>query len=79
MQWRRIQRRPSGVALGGVVAVHIAVADRGDRPPEIVGVLRIPIENVVVGQAHVEQREQAGTFREPELLRCRKLARGRLP
>ena len=39
---RRVdQRRPAGIGLGGVVAVELAVADGGDRAPEVVGVLGI--------------------------------------
>src|SRR5262245_15793223 len=33
---------PPGVALGGVVAVLVTVANRSDRPPEIIGEFRIP-------------------------------------
>ena len=66
---RRVLRRPAGIALGRLVAVLVAVADRGDRPPEVVGELRIPIGDEGVGDAHVEQREQARVVGEPQLLR----------
>src|SRR5687768_9174413 len=74
-----VERGPAGIALGGIVAVLVTVADRGDGPPEIVGVLGVPIHDVGVGQAHVEQREQAGTFGEREPLLDREFARRRLP
>ena len=69
----------AGSTLGGVVAVLVAVADRGDGPPHKIGVLRIPVEDVVVGERHVEQREQARAFGKRELLRGRQLARHLLP
>ena len=72
------ERRPTRIALGGVVVVLVAVADRCDRPPEIIGELRIPVGDEGVGDAHVEQREQAGVLGEGECLRRRKLARRRL-
>src|SRR5262249_37773175 len=42
-------------------------------------VLGVPIDDVGVRQAHVEQREQAGTFGERHFLLDRELARRRLP
>src|SRR5262249_43291420 len=59
--------------------VLVGIADRGDGTPEIVGVLGVPIDDVGVRQAHVEQREQAGTFGERHFLLDRELARRRLP
>src|SRR2546429_1713016 len=79
MQRRRDKRGPAGIALGSIVAVLVAIADRGDGPPEIVGVFGVPIDDVGVRQAHVEQREQAGTFGERQFLLDRELARRRLP
>src|SRR6266404_2477687 len=51
--------------------------NRGDGPPEMVGVLGVPIDDVGVRQAHVEQREQAGTFGERQFFLNRELARRR--
>src|SRR6478672_1650529 len=79
MQRRRVERGPGGIALGSIVAVLVAIADCGDGPPEIVGVLGVPVDDVGVRQAHVEQREQAGTFGERQFLLDRELARRRLP
>src|SRR6267143_1033442 len=56
MHRRRIEWQPAGVALGGVIAVLIAVADRRERPPGLVVELRVPVEDVAVGDAHGEQR-----------------------
>ena len=41
MHGRGIERRPGGVALGGVVAVLVAIADRRHGPPVIVGELGV--------------------------------------
>src|SRR5215475_2029050 len=79
MQRRRDKRGPAGIALGCIIPVLVAIADRGDGPPEFVEVLGVPIDDVGVRQAHVEQREQAGTFGERHFLLDRELARRRLP
>ncbi len=67
MHRRRVERRPAGIAFGPIVAVHVAVADRRHRPPEIVGELRVPVGDEGVGDAHVEQREQARAVGQAEL------------
>src|SRR6266513_1850300 len=41
MHRRGIERQPARIALGGVVAVLVAVADRRKRPPELVMGLRV--------------------------------------
>src|SRR4051812_38488067 len=45
MHWRCVERLPACVAFGRIVAVLVAVADRGDRPPEIVLEFGVPIDD----------------------------------
>ena len=54
MQRRRVERRPAGVSLGGVVGVLITVADRRDRSPTVVVKFRIPVADVVIGDTHIK-------------------------
>ncbi len=57
---RRVdERRPARIPLGRAVAVHVAVADGGDRAPEIVGVLGVEDRDQAVVHGHRGQREQA--------------------
>src|SRR5712691_10553315 len=49
---------PACVALGGVVTVHVAVADRGHRPPRVVVELGVPVDDEAVPERHAEQRMQ---------------------
>src|SRR5450631_5325 len=49
MHRRGVQRLPARVAFGRIVAVLVAVADRGDRPPEVVLEFGIPIDDEAVG------------------------------
>jgi hypothetical protein len=39
VHWRVGDRSPSGIPFGPRIAVVVAMADRGDRPPEVVVVL----------------------------------------
>src|SRR5262249_6640788 len=49
-----VERHPASVAVGGVVAVLVTVADRRHGPPKVVGKLGVPIDDEGVGDAHVE-------------------------
>src|SRR4051794_2785264 len=64
MHWRCVERQPARVALGRLVAVLVAIADRRDRPPEIVLELRVPIDDKAIGESHRKQPEQAGVLGE---------------
>src|ERR1041384_1817501 len=76
---RRVQRRPAGVALGGIVAVLVAVADRRDRAPEVVVELRIPLQDERVTPPHSKQREEARVVGEAEAARSGELRGGLEP
>ena len=52
------QRRPRGIAHGRLVAVRVAGADRGDRPPERVVVLRVEAGDESVGVGHGDHRHE---------------------
>ena len=54
------QRRPGRVGLRARVAVHLGLADRGDRPPEVPVVLVVPAADRPVGAGEVGHREEPG-------------------
>ena len=54
----REQRCPAGIADGRVVAVGVARADRRDRPPERVVVLRVEAGDEGVGIGHRDHRHE---------------------
>ena len=53
-------RRPIAIARKRQRRVGIGLADSGDRPPELVVVLRLPDRDAGVGHRRVDQRQQAG-------------------
>src|SRR6266480_1511087 len=56
---RRVdQWRPAGVAFGSIIAVAIAVANGGNRPPETIMILGVENREERVGECDVEMREQ---------------------
>src|SRR5262249_813319 len=79
MHRRRVERQPARVALGGVVAVLVAIADRGDRAPRVVVELGIPMDDEAIGEAHGHQREQASVIGEVEALANRNLGGSLIP
>src|SRR5262249_7074097 len=79
MHRRRVERQPTRVALGGVVAVLVAIAGRGDRAPRVVMELGIPIDDEAIGEAHGYQCEQAGVIGEVEALARGNLGRSLVP
>src|SRR5262245_48140853 len=79
MHGHGIERGPAGIALGGVVAVLVAVADGRDRTPEMVDELGVPVGDEGVGHAHVEQREEPGIVGHGQLLLGRQLTGDLLP
>ena len=60
MHWRPNKGLPSWIALGGVVAVQITVADRRYRAPEVVLVLRLKDCHARIRRSDRKQREEAG-------------------
>src|SRR6266576_2442642 len=73
MSWRHNLREPACVQIGGGVTVEICLADRGDGPPEIVVVLRIPAPNLRVGDRDVGLCEEASAIGDIEsdmLIQC---------
>lgn len=54
------ERTPIGVAIGGHVAVQVALMDGGDGPPALVGVLGVPGAHAGIRQREVEEQEHAG-------------------
>ena len=71
------ERRPARIPVGGAVAVEIAVADGGDRAPEIVGVLGVEDRDQAVVHRHRGQREQARVVGDVAAGRARNRARHR--
>ena len=59
MHRRDVQRLPACVAFSRIVAVLVAVADRGDRPPKIVLEFGIPIDDEAIGETHGHQCEHS--------------------
>ena len=49
MHRRWANRLPSGITFGGRIAVEIAVANGGDRPPELIFILRVEHGNKCIG------------------------------
>ena len=57
--WRGCQKwRPPRINVGARIVVEISIANRGDRPPEKVGVLGVEHTRRSVSQRQVQQREQ---------------------
>src|SRR3989441_10140141 len=79
MHRRRIQGCPAGIAFGGGVAVPVAIADRGDRPPKVVMKLRVPVGDEGIRDAHSQEREQSSVFGQAQLLCRRELPRSIAP
>src|SRR5580704_13311138 len=61
VHWRRIDRLPSRIALGGGVTVDVSIAYRGDWPPEFVLILGIKKCNASIGFRHRGQRHEMRT------------------
>jgi len=76
------QGNPRGIVDGVLIAVDVAVADCGDRTPEVpevISVLGVEYRDVGVGSCHVSEREQPGIFDQTELLGNCESADHRIP
>src|SRR3982074_3509846 len=57
--WMQCAQGYSGcLELGGRVAVDVAIADRGDRPPELVVILGVEHRDRGVGQGYRDERHE---------------------
>src|SRR5258707_4335842 len=54
------QRAPRCIRFRGGVAVQIAIANRRDRPPEIIGILCVPGTNGGISHGKVQQCKEPG-------------------
>ena len=61
------QRRPSWIGDGVGIAVCTRSSNRGDRPPEIIGVLTVEDGNRCVSTCNIQKRKQTGVFRKAVL------------
>ena len=52
-----------GIALGGIIAINVAVADRGDRAPEAVVVLGVEDSDQRIVHALGDCRKEPGIAR----------------
>ena len=68
MRRRRADRLPSGIAFGSRIAVEIAVANGGDRPPELIFILGVEHGNKCIGSRDRAEREQARAINDAGLL-----------
>src|SRR6266516_7388827 len=56
------QRRPGWIGFGVRITVCIRSPNRGDGPPEIVGILTVEDRNRCVRTCNIQKRKQAGIF-----------------
>src|SRR5215831_1674026 len=57
------EREPGGIPLGGVIAVDVTVANRGDWPPEVVVILRVEYGDERIVDRLRGDGKQAGVLR----------------
>src|SRR5260370_25415888 len=73
MHRRVVDRLPGHLAICGRVAINIAVANRGDRSPEVVMVLGVKHRHQRVVEPNRHDRHEPRTVADTHLLCCREL------
>lgn len=64
VRWRRKERHPRRIRVGGRVAVGSGQGDCGDRAPEDVMIFRLPACDCGVRHREIEQREQSSILQQ---------------